>query len=278
MFWRNRWQTAQKQEKEYRARVRYTTESISSAKQLWNSMLETVYDSGIAFSDSQKILDVGSAGTSIFLELRTGQKYAVDPLFDYIFEINPFLSSVEEYKDVYFVTNAIEDAQFDFKFNTIFLINLLDHTKNIQGVADKVKNLLAPDGCLIITIDTYTSRRIRDVIRFFDPDPAHPHHLVKEDIEALFPDYKLIKYADNIHSTPMDDGSSSRGGRLLLKRIMNLPLRQVISYLRLIGMAYAIKHIICYVTLVFLYLIRRVELPVSPLNIRRLFVFRASGK
>ena len=274
---KGRWQIAQAAERKGREREKYTPESINGAKPQFVSLLKTLKECGITFDDSHKLLDIGSAGTSVFSVLRKGQRYAVDSLCSDIFDLYPFLNELEEYKGVNFINSAIEDADFNFRFDAIFMINLLDHTKNPQKVADKVKSLLAPGGYLIITVDTYNDKRIRDVIQFFDPDPAHPHHFMREDINALFSEYRMIKYDDNlfsIHACSDRNKGANKEAKLLVNRLVNLPIGQVISYLISLGMIYAVKHIACYATLFFLYLLRRTEIPVQPLNIRRLFIFR----
>ena len=274
---KDRWQIAQSAEKKGRVRQEYTPESINIAKPQFVSLLKILKECGIVFDDSHKLLDIGSAGTSVFSVLKKGQRYAVDPLFSYIFNLYPFLNEIEEYKGVNFINSGIEEATFNFKFDAVFLINLLDHTEKPRKVVDKVKSLLAPGGYLIVTVDTYEDKRIRDVIQFFDPDPAHPHHFMQEDINALLSDYKMIKYDDDLFNTSVYSSNykdANRGAKLLIRRIIKLPVRKVISYLRLLGTFYAIKHIACYAVLLCLYLLRRIGPPVQPLNPRRLFIFQ----
>lgn len=267
---KDRWQIAQQVEKAHRERVKYTPEFISRAKSNGTSLLRIASECGVAFDDSYKILEIGSAGTSIFLALQKGQRYAIDPLFNYIFDLYPFLKELEEYQEVNFITSTVEDASFSFKFDVIFAINVLDHTRDPQKVADKLKNLLAPGGYLIIVVDTYADKVVRNIMQFFDPDPAHPHHFIPENITALFENHRLIKYEGKIFEIYIHSGSD-KGANLFLTRLKNAPTTYPKALRRRFNVA---KSGVCYAVCLPLASLRRAETPFYPFKKARLFIFR----
>jgi SAM-dependent methyltransferase len=271
---RDRWQIAQMAERKGRKREPYTPESISRAKSQFITSLEMLEQCGITFDNSQKLLDIGSAGTSVFSVLETGQRYCVDPLLNHIFTLYPFIQEIREYKGVHFISSRIEEVDFSFRFDLIFMINLLDHTRNPREIVDKVTNLLASGGHVIVTLDTYNSKRIRDIIQFFDPDPAHPHHFMRNDVERLFQNYSLVKYDSDILGYHKVTKVEKRDASLLLWRIIHLPVGRIAREIRSLGIMYGTKHIVCHAILLLLYFMGIVDVPIQPLALRRLFIFQ----
>jgi hypothetical protein len=153
----------------------------------------------IGFNNSTRILDIGSGPTSVFLAIRKGEKYAVDPNFERLFELHPFMREVEEYKEVNFISSPIEEIALDKQFDLIFAINVLDHVGELKPVIDKVDELLAASGMLVIIVDCYADAAVSKIMRSFDVDLPHPHHFVSEDIVRLFSSYKLIKQDSEIY-------------------------------------------------------------------------------
>jgi SAM-dependent methyltransferase len=187
------------------------------------------------------------------------------------------MREVEEYKDVNFISSSIEEINLDKQFDTIFMINVLDHVADLKPVIEKVDELLAPSGILILPVDCYADRMVRSIQRVFDADVPHPHHFVAEDIIALFPNYKLVKYDNKAFEIFPDCVSIVQGGDIPIYRVDQF-IAQKIQELDELGkkgdILFAIKRFfssgLCYLITLF----RRKEMPLAGLKKRRLFVFQ----
>lgn len=272
---KKRWLAAQEQERRVIESAEDIKTRISERRRTWAKLLELLKDD-VTFDNSKRVLDVGCGATSIFLALRQGTKYAVDPNLERLFQLHPFVREVEEYKDVNFVSSPIEGVTFDKQFDLIFMINVLDHVAELKPVIDKIDELLVASGILILPVDCYADRIVRSIQRFFDADLPHPHHFVAEDVIALLPSYKLVKYDSRAFEIFPDCVSSERGD-IPIYRIDQF-IAQKMQELDELGkkgdLLFALKRFfssgLCY----FVTLFRRKEKPLAGLKKRRLFVFQ----
>jgi len=273
---KKRWLAAQEQEKRADERAQDIKTRISERRHTWAKLLELLKDD-VTFDNSKRTLDVGCGPTSIFLALRQGTKYAVDPTLEHLFQLHPFVREVEEYRDVNFISSSIEEVNLDKQFDMIFMINVLDHVAELKPVIDKVDELLAPSGILILPVDCYADGLVRSIQRFFDADLPHPHHFVAEDVIALFPSYKLVKYDRSAFEIFPDCVSSVQGGDIPIYRVDRF-VAQKMQELDELGkkgdLLFALKRFfssgLCY----FVTLFGRKERPLAGLKKRRLFVFQ----
>lgn len=139
----SRWHVAQEQETRGVENTEEIKEWIRVRRQTWTSLLDSL-QGDLTPDNSKTILDIGGGPTSIFLALRKGERYLVDPNLKHLFQSQPFIREVEEYKDVHFISSPIEEAAFDRQFDLIFMINVADHVGALRPVVDKIDELLAP--------------------------------------------------------------------------------------------------------------------------------------
>ncbi len=228
----------------------------------------------------RRILDVGGKATTIFLALPGSHRYAVDPVYGHLFEQHPFLGDLEQYRGVTFVALPVEEL-VEEPFDLIFCINALDHVSEVDVVASRLKQLLAPGGVFVLIVDCYADKAVRDLVRWFDVDVPHPHHFVVEDIPRIFRGLRL-RGQDNLIFKLFFSGTLFRNeqpeigvyqfGRLL-ERLGSLLSR----YGRPGDLWFAAKFSACYVGALLLGLFRRKERPIHPLKKPRLFVFEKYG-
>lgn len=249
---------------------------ISERRRTWANLLDLLKDV-VTFDNSKRILDIGCGPTSIFLSLRKGEKYALDPTLKSLFDICPFLRGIEEYKDVNFISSPIEDVTIDKQFDLIFMINVLDHVGELKPVIDKIDELLAPFGILVLLVDCYADPVVRNIIKFFDVDLPHPHHFVAEEVIGLFPSHRLIKYGNRAFEIFPDCVSREQGGDIPIYRVDRF-IAQKVQELSELGKKgdplFALKSFLSSGLCYFVTPLRRRERPLVGLKKRRLFVFQ----
>lgn len=273
---RARWLAAQEQEKKGIESAEDMKEWLRVRRHTWASLLDLLKGE-IAFDSSKRILDIGGGPTSIFLALREGEKYAVDPNLERLFDLHPFMREVEEYKDVNFISSPIEEAALDKQFDLIFMINVLDHVGALKAVIDKVNELLVSFGILVIIVDCYADRAVRNIMSFFDIDLPHPHHFVTDDIIRLFPDYKLKKQDNKVREIFTDCTFRGKKREIKIYRVDKF-IALMTKILKEEGkggdILFISKYILCYSLALLIASLRRQERPIYPLKKARLFVFQ----
>ena len=273
---RARWLAAQEQEKKGIESAEDMKEWLRVRRHTWASLLDLLKGE-IAFDSSKRILDIGGGPTSIFLALREGEKYAVDPNLERLFDLHPFMREVEEYKDVNFISSPIEEAALDKQFDLIFMINVLDHVGALKAVIDKVNELLVSFGILVIIVDCYADRAVRNIMSFFDIDLPHPHHFVTGDIIRLFPDYKLKKQDNKVREIFTDCTFRGKKREIKIYRVDKF-IALMTKILKEEGkggdILFISKYILCYSLALLIASLRRQERPIYPLKKARLFVFQ----
>ena len=271
-----RWRDAQEQEKKGIESAEDIREWLRVRRHTWASLLDSL-KCEVAFDGSKRILDIGCGPTSIFLALREGEKYAVDPNLDRLFELHPFMKDIEEYEDVNFVSRPLEEVVFDRQFDLVFVINMLDHVGALQQVVDKVDELLAPSGTLVIVVDCYADRAVRNIMSFFGVDLPHPHHFLAEDIVRLFSGYRLKKQDNQISGIYGDDTFRGKRSEIEIYRVDRFitRMRQILTMEgKERDVLFVLKYVLCYSLALLVALLRRRETPIHPLKKLRLFVFQ----
>jgi SAM-dependent methyltransferase len=273
---KKRWLAAQEREKAGIESAEDVREWLRVRRQTWASLVEWLKGE-ISLDGSTEILDIGSGPTSIFLALREGKKYAVDPIYRHLFELHPFMKEVEEYRDVNFIASPIEEAVIDKQFDLIFTINVLDHVGELKPVIGRMDELLAPSGTLVIIVDCYADKVVRNMVSFFDVDVPHPHHFITEDIVRLFPSYKLKKQDNKIFGLINEPPFREQRGEIEIYRVDKfiVRMRQLLSDWGKKGdVFFAVKFFLCYSLALLIAWFRRREKPIHPLKKPRLFVFQ----
>lgn len=273
---RKRWLAAHKIEAAGLDSAEDIMEYLGLRRHTWSKLLDLLKDE-IAFDSLKRVLDIGCGPTSIFLALRGGEKYVVDPTLNHLFNLHPFVREVEEYIDVNFVSSTIEDTTFDKPFDLIFTINSLDHVGALKPVIDKIDELLAPGGFLVVIVDCYADRAARNIMTFFDADLPHPHHFIIDDISRIFSAYQLIKQDNNILELFLETPFRGKKKEIKIYRLDKFfsLMRQV---LRSMGkqrdILFIARYILCYSLALCTTSITRREKPIYPLKKARLFVYQ----
>lgn len=274
MISRTRWLEAQSLEAALQTRED-VQEWLRVRRDTWTRLLAYLTRESLMGAPT-RILDVGGKSTSIFLAVRGGQRYAVDPAYQFLFSQYPFLKEVEEYRGVEFIALPIEAIDLE-PFDLIFCINMLDHVENAKIAASKMEQLLLPGGTLVLIVDCYADRVVRGVIRAFDVDLPHPHHFLAEDIVRMFPRLHLRKMDATIFELLF-------GGKQFREERPDIPLHNLDRLVGRFGslltrydkkrdFRFAVKFGACYGLALLLASLRRRETPVHPLKKPRLFVF-----
>ena len=273
---KERWLTAQEQEKRGIESVEDVKEGIRIRRHTWGNLLDSL-KGDVAFDSSRRILEIGGGATSIFLALREGEKYVVDPNAERLLKLHPFVREVEEYRDVNFISTPIEEVDFDKQFDMIFIINVLDHVGALKPVVDKIDELLAPSGILIAIVDCYADRAVRRIVSFFDVDLPHPHHFVADDIMRLFSNYKLKKQDNKVFGLINELPFKGKRAEIKIYRVDKF-IDRMSQHLSNSGkkgdILFVSKYILCYSLALLIASLRRQEKPIHPLKKSRLFVFQ----
>jgi SAM-dependent methyltransferase len=269
---RTRWLIGQEKEKGYNAKREDLEERIVDRRITWARLLDLLKDE-VTFDNSKRILDIGAEATSIFLILREGKKYAVDPLFDYLFQMHPFLREIEEYKDVNFISSPLEDMVSDKGFDIIFTLASINHIDKVKPFISKIDELLLPSGILVAVVECYPDRITRNIMSFFDPNLFHPNHYTTEDIMRLFSSYRLIK-REQIEEIYTNIPSERRKPKMKTYRIDRI----IRAHWQLLGewgnrrnILFVLKFFLAYGLVFLIGLLRRQGYPLSK---HQLFIFQ----
>lgn len=271
-----RWLAAQKEERKGLENAADIKEWLRVRRHTWASLMKGL--NGLIEPDKpKKVLDIGNGPTSIFLTIREGERYAVDPNLDCLFESHPFIKDVPEYQGVHFISETIEAATLPPQFDLIFMINVLDHVSDLKPVIKRVEELLAPNGTLIVVIDCYADKAVRNIIKFFDVDIPHPHHFITQDIEKLFANFKITKRDEKIYQIFDECAFKGKKNSIELYRVDKFFGRMghiLASEGKKGDIWFTTKYMLCYGLSLLAALLRRKEKPTHPLKKLRLFVFK----
>lgn len=270
-----RWRIAQALEQQAYSNSEGIAECIDLRRRTWPMLLQ-VLKGEVDIGKSKRILDIGGGPTSIFLAVRGGERYALDPAHERFLTSYPPFRDIKEYKGVTFVSTPIEEAVFDNQFDLIFSINALDHMRDVQMAADKINELLTPGGILVVAVGCYADSVVRNIIKFFDIDLPHPHHLIASDITDLFPGYRMLKRNDtvwDIYDTAPTKGGNSSIPIYRIDKLISLMLYHLREESK--GNIYfALRYVACYSLALLIAGVRQKEKPIYPLKRMRLFVFQ----
>ena len=272
---KRRWLNALEQEKRWNRKRQDIEKRIINRRFVWAQLLALLKDT-VTFDNSKRILDIGSEATSIFLALRQGKKYAVDPIFEYLFDLHPFLKEIEEYKDVNFISSPFEDMETDETFDIVFSIATINHINSLKPFIDKIDKLLLPSGMLILIVECYSNSTVKNIMNFFDVNAYHPHHFIDEDIIKLFSHYELKKRAKS--NDIYDNAPPEREEpRIKMHRIDRI----IATYWRLLGewgrrwdILFVLKFSLCYALAAAIALLGRRGRSIYPFTIPELFVLQ----
>ena len=190
-----RWKRAQDYEKRHRVRNELSDEKFMAVLNYPNFDWDFFWSSvNLKMNKNTTLLDVGSAGKPVFINIKEGNKYSIDPMVEVRLKIRPILVDLYKDNNIKGLSIPLEEFNEDVKFDVIFCLNMLDHVSNYKPIIKKMDMILKEEGYLNLRIDLHTNSITKWIKNFFQPEPPHPHHFMKKDILKLFSKYKLVRY------------------------------------------------------------------------------------
>ncbi|MHC4549322.1 MAG: class I SAM-dependent methyltransferase [Planctomycetota bacterium] len=138
--------------------------------------------------NQRRILEIGGAGLPLVDFVRGyEERHAVDPLMD---EYDRIFSEAQRGENILRRPARAEELPYPAQhFDTVIMLNVLDHTQDPERVLAEVRRVLRRDtGLLFLSCDTYsrfwlTLRAVRVVVRGKRRnDILHPHHYTEPSL------------------------------------------------------------------------------------------------
>lgn len=108
------------------------------------------------------------------MALNGQQVDAVDPLIgQYAQRLQVF--DRNRYPHVRFFSGRLEDYQSEAAYAHVFCLNAINHVRDMERCMDVLAAVLAPGGCLVMSVDAHRSRLLKYLFRVLPGDILHPH-------------------------------------------------------------------------------------------------------
>lgn len=132
----------------------------------------------------KSVLDAGCGPAGIFIALPESSITAIDPLVDrYESSLQTF--SKTDYPNVCFINKPIEAYTADRKFDMVFCMNAINHTRNIDAAFDNLVNVLKANGDLVVTIDVHNYKGFQLLFKAIPGDILHPHQYTLQQYKTM---------------------------------------------------------------------------------------------
>ena len=132
----------------------------------------------------QKILDAGCGPAGIFMALKENKVTAVDPLLEkYAATLLHF--SAADYPHTEFVPLPFEEFITAKKFDTVFCLNAVNHVADLDLCFDKLEQMTASGGTLVVSIDAHNYAFFKSLFRLLPGDILHPHQFNLPEYEEM---------------------------------------------------------------------------------------------
>lgn len=156
----------------------------------WRRILSALPKS-VGIEQTKRALDLGCGGCGILLAVPPGDHVGVDPLMASYLEKFPFLA---ERKDIRWVAGTAEDLDKNELFDTVFLINSLDHVFDPDEVLNKAKELVKPGGHIVILLNCHNTSFFRWYFATFYRyiDSHHPFHFRPSDVVKKLDEFESL--------------------------------------------------------------------------------------
>tara|TARA_Y100000389_G_C17468282_1_gene527769 strand:+ start:135 stop:857 length:723 start_codon:yes stop_codon:yes gene_type:complete len=185
----NFWKNAQQNEKDIWLNAR--KESFVSLKKRAEIMFNYIYLDNEITPENIDVLEIGAAAAPIITLLPFKSRYAIDPIFDDIKDTIDESFSPKKNDKVY--SKPAEDMSFiqDKKINTVFCLNVLDHTQQPEKILTEIHRIMKSDGRALISVDFFSSiwlllRSIRVIFTGKNKnDILHPHHFTLSNLVSM---------------------------------------------------------------------------------------------
>ena len=240
----SRWEIAQNSEKDYwknyskKSLIKRFGEGYSKKSKYLSKEFEKIME----FNKKTKILQVGGAALDVINYIKTGEKYAIDPLADYYkkkFRIN--------YKGIEFKKGTGENLPYPDKFfDVVILANVLDHVHSPKKVIDEAKRVLKKQGVLYLEVHIATKGFIiiasiwSFLQKFFFGkifNIHHPHMFsIKDVINLTSNEFQIIKeelgkdYTEGFRNFKEFKNAKKKDKKLTIKVLAKLGIFGEINY------------------------------------------------
>ena len=178
-----RWKTAQQYERGYwQARADEMAKGASAQLDWYKWRAEQFAGRlerlglGELYTDSVRVLEVGSGPIGVATYCKGARRVLVDPLQDY-YASNPVLRTHRSPSAEYLTGVGEALPCPDSEFDLAMIENCIDHVQDVDGVMRELRRALRPGGILYLTVNCraplgYYVHRVLSRLRI---DPGHPH-------------------------------------------------------------------------------------------------------
>lgn len=177
-----RWRIAQRFEllwwKNY-LRGKNKEEYLAWKKNYWQNILRIA-----GTLTGKTICDLGCGPAGVFIALPENKVTAVDPLIDAYENQTPFFSKCD-YPNVTFVKSTLEKFETNQKFDIVFCMNCINHVHDIEKGFEKLKEVCAGNGSLVLSIDAHNFSFFKHLFRLVPGDILHPHQYSLEEYKTF---------------------------------------------------------------------------------------------
>lgn len=157
------------------------SEYLDWKKEYWRRFLANL---DLQLSSNERVLDAGCGPAGIFTIISNPSVDAVDPLLDN-YQNSLVQFAPEDYPNVRFFAQKIEDFQSDYQYDTIFCLNALNHVESLPAALDRLASLSKPGARLILSIDAHRRPLLQPIFQWFPGDILHPHQYELATYETM---------------------------------------------------------------------------------------------
>ena len=109
---------------------------------------------------------------------------AVDPLLEK-YEAKLAHFSSDHYPSTRFIAQPFEQFSTEKKYEIVFSINAINHVADLEQCLDKLVDLTAKNGILVMSIDAHNYLIFKHLFRLIPGDILHPHQYDLEEYKAM---------------------------------------------------------------------------------------------
>jgi 2-polyprenyl-6-hydroxyphenyl methylase/3-demethylubiquinone-9 3-methyltransferase len=143
-------------------------------KNYWYGLLNKI-STEIKIDASKSVIDMGCGPAGIFIALPDNKVTAIDPLLDEYEQQTHFFKK-SDYPGVRFVKTSIEDFEAEgINYDAVFCMNAINHVHDIECGFEKLKDVCAVNGVIVVSIDAHNFSFFKYLFRLIPGDILHPH-------------------------------------------------------------------------------------------------------
>jgi len=153
----------------------------------WKTFLQQI---GVSPKTTDEVLDAGCGPAGVFTVLKDQKVDAIDPLLDqYDAKLDHFQQ--EDYPNVSFYSQALEDFQSTKKYDKVFCLNAINHVDDLGVCFEKLVGFTRAEGELIVSIDAHNFQLFKHIFRLLPGDILHPHQYDLEEYKKMLTDQNV---------------------------------------------------------------------------------------